>query len=936
MRRTILLLGLSLWLACASAHAETYHVSTAGHDGNPGSAAFPWLTLQRAANVMQPGDTVQVADGTYAGFLPARSGSPGAPIRYKSTNPRGAKINAPSPIAAGDDALDFINIQAKSYLIVEGFEVSGAPRAGISVRSIVDSSGEDTANVEIRNCRSRNNGSAATARNDGIYAFFAKNLRIEDCETHANTGHGILIVGGGSDAPVVRHCVSYSNGLHGIALSAFLAGGGDGNITGFLAEQNRSDHNAGAGLQFEGASGGICQNNLVYRNALPGLNFIQGAGAVGSHTNLVVNNTVYHPTSTTGALVVGNGSNNLTIFNNLLYSGTGAGLEIQTASNTQHDYNTFNSITGGAQSSHELTQAPGAVFSAPATDDLTLKDGSPAIDSGIDTFNNTAAPNLDFNRASRPFGAKHDRGAYERGAPLDTTPPGITILVPSLSPVFTTNLPTVSLAGSAGDNAGLALLSWENSLGGFGVIPISTNWNVANIPLELGQNVLTLRAVDTSGLTAFDTLTVTRLPPPNLPPVIESGPLATPDPLLLPATADLLVTASDPDEAPDPLVYTWVRAGGPASVDFEPNATEDADQSVATFSAPGVYQLRTSVFDGADATEAEFIYFVSDGTVPGPVTDTSLCLTKGQLSVNFARSGSDKLLLTGRFNRALFPDLMTGIEATLVVNGATVLNAQPLDALGRFASPRGEKPVAKSSFATKTGIFTLSLSSADLAAVLNPPNRTGSSSLLVDLVLHLEGGGLGAPIEARGAFEFLGKGKKGASFAASYLPGKGRAFDGFLSVTKAAVTQLSEKAGGGHKVTLAGNLDIRGAEPFILRDEALADDDVRIELGGETIELSFISLLISGITAASASYTYNPQAPGGPPELKQALFSNVNKSYKLTTNALDALGLPPAGPAEALEQVLPFALEFETLSGRLRLETQIRLRRTKPTATAWK
>ena len=45
----------------------SYFVSTTGNDSNNGSSDAPWRTLQRAANLVQPGDNVlEVGFGTGA------------------------------------------------------------------------------------------------------------------------------------------------------------------------------------------------------------------------------------------------------------------------------------------------------------------------------------------------------------------------------------------------------------------------------------------------------------------------------------------------------------------------------------------------------------------------------------------------------------------------------------------------------------------------------------------------------------------------------------------------------------------------------------------------------------------------------------------------------------------------------------------------------
>jgi len=48
-----------------TAQATTYYVSPAGNNSNPGSATLPFLTIQRAATVVEPGDVYNIGTGTY-------------------------------------------------------------------------------------------------------------------------------------------------------------------------------------------------------------------------------------------------------------------------------------------------------------------------------------------------------------------------------------------------------------------------------------------------------------------------------------------------------------------------------------------------------------------------------------------------------------------------------------------------------------------------------------------------------------------------------------------------------------------------------------------------------------------------------------------------------------------------------------------------------
>src|SRR5271166_5132064 len=48
---------------------STYWVSPSGSDSNAGSASSPFATLQHSMMSLQPGDTLDVEPGTYAGFV---------------------------------------------------------------------------------------------------------------------------------------------------------------------------------------------------------------------------------------------------------------------------------------------------------------------------------------------------------------------------------------------------------------------------------------------------------------------------------------------------------------------------------------------------------------------------------------------------------------------------------------------------------------------------------------------------------------------------------------------------------------------------------------------------------------------------------------------------------------------------------------------------
>src|SRR6266436_3695882 len=74
--------------AATPAWAADYWVKNGGNDNADGlTQATGWATLGHAANVVNPGDTVHVLDGSYQGFDLRRSGTAGNPITFLAQSP---------------------------------------------------------------------------------------------------------------------------------------------------------------------------------------------------------------------------------------------------------------------------------------------------------------------------------------------------------------------------------------------------------------------------------------------------------------------------------------------------------------------------------------------------------------------------------------------------------------------------------------------------------------------------------------------------------------------------------------------------------------------------------------------------------------------------------------------------------------------------------
>jgi hypothetical protein len=341
---------------------------------------------------------------------------------FRARNKWGAKITSPT----SGSTEDFVQLSSCSYLTIDGFEVSGAPRSGIAILGN-SNDGSDARGVIIQNCYSHNNGGTSSAgRHDGVFSGFALDLTIQDNRIDTTGEHGIYVSNAADNPAILRNDIS-NTGNNCIQINADLSTGGDGLISNWRIEGNTVRNCKGsAGFNLDGAIHGVARNNVIFNAAKAGITLFQGDGAEASHDNLIVNNTVYNPTGARAAIQVANGANNNVVFNNILVAQVAA-FEVQTVTGLMHDYNLVSSYTGTTASAHEATPANfAALFVDPTGGDLQLAALTPAVavDKGIASFGGMAAPATDLLGAPRPVGAGFDIGAYEYGSVAPPTGAG--------------------------------------------------------------------------------------------------------------------------------------------------------------------------------------------------------------------------------------------------------------------------------------------------------------------------------------------------------------------------------------------------------------------------------------------------------------------------------------------------------------------------------
>jgi hypothetical protein len=397
---------VALW--SARALAADYVVSPAGNDANDGSAQHPWLTLQHAADHVQPGDNVHVLAGKYVGFDLRSGGTMAKPIVF-SADP-GAIVNQDGPTTDG------INVEAVTWVTIQGFTVNGATRNGIR--------GATCDHVTFRNNITDSNGVR------GIFTGFCDDLLIENNScSRSGKEHGIYVSNSAKN-PTIRYNASFSNAGCGIHMNGDVSQGGSGVITNALVEDNIIFDNGatsgGSAINGDGVQNSVIQNNLLYNNHASGISLFQTDASMPSTGNLIINNTIEMASDARWCLNVQNASTGNTAFNNIFYNlhafRGSIDLSADSVQGFVSDYNVvmdrltpddnnvltlaqWQAMTGNDK--HSLVATPAMLFVGNGNYHLSMN--SPAIDKG--TSNKAPAADLDGN--ARPQGNGFDIGAFE-------------------------------------------------------------------------------------------------------------------------------------------------------------------------------------------------------------------------------------------------------------------------------------------------------------------------------------------------------------------------------------------------------------------------------------------------------------------------------------------------------------------------------------------
>lgn len=412
-----------------SVQGNSYYVDPAGDDGDDGSSAHPWRTIQHAVDSVTPGDTILVRGGTYAGARIERSGTAEAWITLKAALGAIVLINAPGPDNRHDSNVEFETWEGDgtvAYWVIEGLDVANAPNWGIDIRGNEENHSH---HITVRGNAVHDNGLSSGVT--GIFTAFSDYILVENNESYGNGEHGVYLSNSG-DHSVVRGNRLHHNVNCGLHMNGDASMGGDGVISDVLVEKNVIYENGaggGSAINMDGVTDSLVRNNLLYRNHAGGLAVFQSDGAVCSQNNRFLNNTIVMAVDGRWAVNISQSDcldNKL--FNNIIYSDHSWRGSIFIASadlaGFESDYNVvldrFSVEDDGVVISlsewqalgydaHSLIATPAALFLDATGDNYHLPAGSPAVDQGT----TLADVSDDLDGRPRPAGAGFDIGAYE-------------------------------------------------------------------------------------------------------------------------------------------------------------------------------------------------------------------------------------------------------------------------------------------------------------------------------------------------------------------------------------------------------------------------------------------------------------------------------------------------------------------------------------------
>jgi len=341
-----------MWLLCIPirVEAKTYYVAINGDDDNPGTEENPWLTIQKAADIMVAGDTVLVKPGEYNGTtIVSVSGA-----TYRSFEKHKAKVG-------------------KFYLeSVDNVEIDGFDFVWGSI---------EMAGSTNKFCLFRNN-LIHSPTNIGIDFGTGEDNIVEGNEIFDIHGHGVH-TSGATKRTIVRNNIIHDCEHHGLGM---VGGEGEKYLDNIIYNIGGTGIHPGSG----GPTNGEIRGNLVYGCGTHAM-------AVSGSNFLIENNTCIGKNGIDHQVYYISGSGHK-LRNNIGYRSDGLNFVLLIPTGAVSDYNcwydpnnpkcisrwyspvTLAELQKYGQDIHSISQDPR--FVNMASRDFHLQPNSPCIDAG--------------------------------------------------------------------------------------------------------------------------------------------------------------------------------------------------------------------------------------------------------------------------------------------------------------------------------------------------------------------------------------------------------------------------------------------------------------------------------------------------------------------------------------------------------------------------
>ncbi|MGJ5642350.1 T9SS type A sorting domain-containing protein [Formosa sp. S-31] len=445
MTKNYLFLTILIFITGLKVFATDYYVSAInGNDANNGlSENTPFKTIQRAANLTNPGDTVYVMNGEYTSswgdthvVYVTRAGSASNWITY---------TNYPNhnPVIKFTGWGGFQVKDGAAYIKINGFIIQGNSDnlnlidalnqpggcnnpngtitatyngTGISMMGLNSWSTGYVHHIEITNNEVFDCPGGGIGANRSDYITIKNNKVYDNCRYNVYGNSGIsLYQNWNYDSNSTTHRMiienNYLRGNKGLVPVTFWGCAYlDGN--GIIIDDSRNTQSGSTLGAYTGKT--LIRNNVVIGNGGAGIHIFE------SDNIDIINNSTYcnqqTPEISTGEINAAQ-SSNVIVRNNIMYAKSDKPINISGYYSTNILFEN-NLLFGGngnfVEGTNSIIANPNYIN--PTLDentDLHINSTSPAIDSGSSIL----APSNDFNGNQRPIGNGLDIGAYE----YDTT-----------------------------------------------------------------------------------------------------------------------------------------------------------------------------------------------------------------------------------------------------------------------------------------------------------------------------------------------------------------------------------------------------------------------------------------------------------------------------------------------------------------------------------